>query len=131
MVSLETPLAPSVTEVGVGVLNISWLFEAIDAIFFLTIVNLNNSGEPLRLSTRDLFCVVTSPDNISCELYQFRVTTRDAAGNTSSGYVTSTFPSLPAPPAEDSIQHSLEKTARGISLCIKINVNVNHAARLW
>ena len=128
MISVGSPSAPenvSAAVVGVGVLNVSWSFKAMPGIevdFTLTAMNLNNVEESMILMTQDLFEIVTSPDNMSCDAYQFRVTARNAAGNTSSGYISSTFLSQPVSPREDSIQHLLEKIAGGISLHVMINV---------
>ena len=110
----------------VGVLNISWSFEFTDRVdvdFILAIVKFNSSEEPMTLTTKNLFHVVPSPSTMACDVYQFWVIARNAAGHTSSGYITSTFPFLPASPPDNSIQHFLEITAHEITLHVMIMVS--------
>jgi hypothetical protein len=117
-----------VADNGVGSLNISWSLADISLIpvnFTITAVNLNNSEQSLmNVTTQDLFQVISSPDNAtSCDAYQFQVTAKNPAGVTSSISIFSSFPSLPMPIAEGTVQDFMTKVASGVVLRIKINVS--------
>jgi hypothetical protein len=135
-ISVGPPSAPGnvivtengVTENGVGSLNISWSLAESSLVpvnFTITAVNLNSSGESVNATTQDLFQVLSSPNNAtSCDIYQFQVTTVNPAGANSSGFIFASFPSLPTPVTEDTVQTFLMKSAdETVSLQILINVS--------
>jgi hypothetical protein len=84
--------------------------------------HLNNSEQSLmNVTTQE---VISSPDNAtSCDAYQFQVTAKNPAGVTSSISIFSSFPSLPMPIAEGTVQDFMTKVASGVVLRIKINVS--------
>jgi hypothetical protein len=123
------PNAPgdvTLTENGVCSLNISWSWAdntRIPVNFTITALNLNNSEESMTIKTQDLLQVISSPNHATaCDVYQFQAIAQNPAGVTASDYIFGSFPSLPMPIAEGTVQHFLMKTANDVSLRIVINV---------
>ena len=126
------PVNLLVMENGLGSLNVSWSHATIKGVaveFTLTATNLNDSNaDPiLVIFVEDLHWTLTIQDSTSCDVYSFRVTARNAAGSSSpSDTLTSSFPALPDISAvEDSLEHSLRKMDKEITLNVTITVRLH------
>lgn len=128
-ITIGPPSAPvniTVSENGAGSLNISWSLVTIEGVaveFTVNATNLKYSTE-IIIKTAQYYHVITSADKTSCDVYSIQVGARNNAGSSSpSDGITQTFSSLPDIfPLEDSLQHSLTKTADGVVLTITFNV---------
>ena len=127
----STPADLAATENGVGSLNISWSLVTIEGVavnFTMTVTNLNDSSTgPMEVSEiQDQHYIFTLGDNTSCDVYSFQVTAVNGAGTgTPSEIITRSLPSLPdISPVQDSLQHSLVRTASGITLSVTCNVRI-------
>ena len=123
----STPADLAATENGVGSLNISWSFvtiEGVAVIFTVTVTNLNDSSTgPMEVSgIQDQHYIFSLEDSTSCDVYSFQVTAVNGAGTgTPSEIMTRSLPSLPDI-SPDSLQHSLVRTATGVTLSVTFNV---------
>ena len=125
----SSPADLEVTENGVGYLNISWSLVTIEGVavnFTVTVTNLNDSSTgPMEVSgIQDQHYIFTLEDSTSCDVYSFQVTAMNGAGTgTPSEIITRSLPSLPdISPVQDSLQHSLVRTASGVTLSVTFNV---------
>ena len=125
----STPADLAATENGVGSLNISWSLVTIEGVavnFTVTVMNLNDSSTgPMEVSgIQDQHYIFTLEDSTSCDVYSFQVTAVNGAGTgTPSQIITRSLPSLPdISPVQDSLQHSLVRTASGVTLSVTFNV---------
>ena len=124
----STPTDLAATENGVGSLNISWSLVTIEGVavnFTVTVTNLNDSSTPMEVSgIQDQHYILTLEDSTSCDVYSFQVTAVNGAGTgTPSEIITRSLPSLPdISPVQDSLQHSLVRTASGVTLSVSFNV---------
>ena len=130
----STPADLAATENGVGSLNISWSLVTIEGVavtFTVTVTNLNDSStgpmEPEVSGIQDQHYIFTLEDSTSCDVYSFQVTAVNGAGTgTPSETITRSLPSLPdISPVQDSLQHSIVRTASGVTLSVTFNVR-NH-----
>ena len=128
----STPADLAATENGVGSLNISWSLVTIEGVavnFTVTVMNLNDSSTgPMEVSgIQDQHYIFTLEDSTSCDVYSFQVTAVNGAGTgTPSEIITRSLPSLPdISPVQDSLQHSLVRTASGVTLSVTFNVRVD------
>ena len=131
----STPADLAATENGVGSLNISWSLVTIEGVavtFTVTVMNLNDSSTgPMEVSgIQDQHYIFTLEDSTSCDVYSFQVTAVNGAGTgTPSEIITRSLPSLPdISPVQDSLQHSLVRTASGVTLSVTFNVRVHDHA---
>lgn len=114
---------------GAGSLNISWslanTIEGVAVEYDLVATNLKDSSQTMVLIREDQHHILTSADSASCDVYLFQVTAGNRAGSSSpSGNITISFPTLPdISPVEDSLHHSLLKTANGVVLNVTFNVS--------
>ena len=132
------PSAPAdlaATENGVGSLNISWSLVTIEGVavnFTVTVTNLNDSSTgPMEVSgIQDKHYIFTLEDSTLCDVYSFQVTAVNGAGTgTPSENIIRSLPSLPdISPVQDSLQHSLVRTASGVTLSVTFNVHVCYHA---
>ena len=127
----STPADLEATENGVGSLNISWSLVTIEGVavtFTVTVTNLNDSSTgPMEVSgIQDQHYIFTLEDSTSCDVYSFQVTAVNGAGTgTPSEIITRILPSLPdISPVQDSLQHSLVRTASGVTLSVTFNVRI-------
>ena len=125
----STPADLAATQNGVGSLNISWSLVTIEGVavtFTVTVTNLNDSSTgPMEVSgIQDQHYIFTLEDSTSCDVYSFQVTAVNGAGTgTPSEIITRSLPSLPdISPVQDSLQHSLVRTASGVTLSVTFNV---------
>ena len=128
----STPADLAATENGVGSLNISWSLvttEGVAVTFTVTVTNLNDSNTgPICMEVvsgiQDQHYIFTLEDSTSCDVYSFQVTAVNGAGTgTPSEIITRSLPSLPdISPVQDSLQHSLVRTASGVTLSVTFNV---------
>ena len=126
----SSPADLAATEKGVGSVNISWSLVTIEGVavtFTVTVMNLNDSSStgPMEVSgIQDQHYIFTLEDSTSCDLYSFQVTAVNGAGTgTPSEIITRSLPSLPdISPVQDSLQHSLVRTASGVILSVTFNV---------
>ena len=125
----STPADLAATENGVGSLNISWslmTMEGVGVTFTVTVMNLNNSSTgPMEVSgIQDKHYIFTLEDSTSCDVYSFQATAENGVGaGTPSEIITRSLPSLPdIPPVQDSLQHYLVRTTRGVTLSVTFNV---------
>ena len=129
------PADLAATENGVGSLNISWslvTIEGVEVNFTVNVTNLNDSSTgPMEVSgIQDQHYIFTLGDSTSCDVYSFQVTADNGAGTgTPSEIITRSLPSLPdISPVQDSLNHSLVRTAR---LSVTFNVRtLLHAFKL-
>ena len=126
------PADLAATENGVGSLNISWSLVTIEGVvvnFTVNVTNLNDSSTgPMEVSgIQDQHYIFTLKDSTSCDVYSFQVTADNGAGTgTPSEIITKSLPSLPdISPVQDSLNHSLVKTAR---LSVTFNVRTLRTA---
>ena len=120
-----TPADLATTENRVGSLNISWslvIIEGVAVNFTVTVTHTNLSSEVSGI--QDQHYIFTIEDSTSCDVYSFQVTATNSAGTgTPSQIITRSLPSLPdISPVQDSLQHSLVRTASGVTLSITFNV---------
>ena len=98
--------------------------------FTVTVINLNDSSTgPMEVSgIQNQHYIFTLEDSTSCDVYSFQVTAVNGAGTgTLSDIITRSLPSLPdISPVQDSLQHSLVRTADGIVLEVTFNVCYMH-----
>ena len=123
------PFDLSVMENGLGSLNVSWSHATTEGVavdFTLTATNLNDSNIVV-MGIEDLHQTLTIQDNMSCDVYSFIVTARNAAGSSSpSDTLTSSFPALPdISTVECSLDHSLREVANGITLNVTLTVRLH------
>lgn len=118
------------TESGVARLNISWsslCLDRTDIRFSLTVLNLNSSRHMPNVVSeiQDPHYRFEITDNTSCDVYRFHVIAMySSISSNSSDSITSSFPSLPDIfPVENSLQHSLVKSAEGVTLSFSFNVS--------
>ena len=123
------PADLAATKNGVGSLNISWSLVTIEGVavnFTVTVMNLNDSSTgPMEVSgIQDQHYIFTIEDSTSCDVYSFQVTAvNDAGTGTPSEIITRRLPSLPdISPVQDSLQHSLVRTASRVTLSVTFNV---------
>ena len=94
--------------------------------FTVTVMNLNDSSTgPMEVSgIQDQHYIFTLEDSTSCDVYSFQVTAVNGAGTgNTSEIITRSLPSLPdISPVQDSLQHSLARTASGVTLSVTFNV---------
>ena len=131
----STPADLAATENGVGSLNISWSLVTIEGVavtFSVTVMNLNDSSTgPMEVSgIQDQHYIFTLEDSTSCDVYSLQVTAVNGAGTgTPSEIITRSLPSLPdISPVQDSLQHSLVRTASGVTLSVTFNVRYDYHA---
>ena len=126
-----TPADLAATENGVGSLNIFWSLVTIEGVavnFTVTVTNLNDSMAntgPMEVSgIQDQHYIFTLEDSTSCDVYSFQVTAMNGAGTgTPSEIITRSLPSLSdISTVQDSLQHSLVRTASGVTLSVTFNV---------
>ena len=124
------PSAPAdlaATENGVGSLNISWSLVTIEGVavnFTVTVTNLSTG--PMEVSgIQDQHYIFTLEDSTSCDVYSFQVAAVNGAGTgTPSEIITRSLPSLPdISSVQDFLQHSLVRTASGVTLSVIFNVS--------
>ena len=100
--------------------------EGVAVIFTVTVMNLNDSSTgPMEVSgIQDQHYIFTLEDSTSCDVYSLQVTAVNGAGTgTPSEIITRSLPSLPdISPVQDSLQHSLVRTASGVTLSVTFNV---------
>ena len=125
----SSPADLAATGNGVGSLNISWSLVTIEGVamtFTVTVTNLNDSSTgPMEVSgIQDQHYIFTLEDSTSCDVYSFQVTAVNGAGTgTPSQIITRSLPSLPdISPVQDSLQHSLVRTASGVTMSVTLNV---------
>ena len=131
LVHTGPPSSPAdlAAENGVGSLNISWSLITIEGVavnFTVTVTNLNDSSTgPMEVSgIQDQNYIFTLEDSTSCDVYSFQVTAVNGAGTgTPSEIITRSLPSLPdISPVQDTLHHSLVRTASGVTLTVTFNV---------
>ena len=109
--------------------------EGVAVNFTVTVTNLNDSSTgPMEVSgIQDQHYIFTLEDSTSCDVYSFQVTAMNGAGTgTPSEIITRSLPSLPdISPVQDSLQHSLVRTADGIVLEVTFNVCYMHLCKLY
>ena len=110
-----------------GFLNISWSHDTIEEVeveYTIFAVNLNGFVEEAMGKTMQMYFLVPSNDNTSCDVYSFRVKAMNDAGTSDlSESITSTFPSVPdLSPIENSLQYSLSRRLNGVLLTLRFNV---------
>ena len=125
----SSPADLAATENGVGSLNISWSLVTIEGVavnFTVTATNLNDSSTgPMEVSgIQDQHYIFTLEDSTSCDVYSFQVTAVNGAETgTPSQIIIRSLPSLPdISPVQDSLRHSLVRTASGVTLSVTFNV---------
>ena len=113
--------------VGPGSLNISWSYVAIEGEvtnFTVTVINQSNTRLMEVSGIQDQHYIFSIENNASCDVYSFQVTAMNGAGrSTPSQIIRRRVPSLPdISPVQDSLQHSLVRTASGVALSVTFNV---------
>ena len=118
----STPINITTTERGIGSVRISWDHETLYEVtvnFTLNVTNLNNSKIVSTIVSRiqQQYYILTVEDPSPCDVYSFQVTAvNDAGASEPSEIITRNLPSLPdLSPVEDSLCHSLVKSAEGVS----------------
>ena len=115
----QLTLQPMRMELGLSISPGPWR-EGVAVNFTVTVTNLNDSSTgPMEVSgIRDQHYIFTLEDSTSCDVYSFQVTAMNGAGTgTPSQIITRSLPSLPdISPVQDSLQHSLVRTASGVTL---------------
>ena len=122
----STPADLAATENGVRSLNISWSLVTIEGVavnFTVTVTNLSTGAMEVS-GIQDQHYIFTLEDSTSCDVYSFQVTAVNGAGTgTPSEIITRSLPSLPdISSVQDSLQHSLVRTASGVTLSVIFNV---------
>lgn len=125
--NIGSPSAPTglvATENGLGSLNITWSLDGVAVLFTLTATNPNAS--PIVVSgIPDQYYIFTVENVTSCDIYSFQViAVNDAGSSDTSEIITRSLPSIPEISAvENSLSHSLAKTADGITLTVTFEVH--------
>ena len=96
--------------------------------FTLNVTNLNNSKIVSTIVPRiqQQYYISTVEDPSPCDVYSFQVTAvNDAGASEPSEIITRNLPSLPdLSSVEDSLHHSLVKSAGGVMLSVMFNVSI-------
>ena len=96
--------------------------------FTLNITNLNKSniGSIIVPRLQQQYYILTVEDPSPCDVYSFQVTAvNDAGASEPSEIITRNLPSLPdLSSLEDSLHHSLVKSAKGVMLSIMFHVSI-------
>ena len=127
----SAPINLTTTERGIGSVRISWDHETryeVTVNFTLNVTNLNNSKIVSTIVPRiqQQYYISTVEDPSPCDVYSFQVTAvNDAGASEPSEIITRNLPSLPdLSPVEDSLHHSLVKSAEGMMLSVMFNVSI-------
>ena len=127
----STPINLTTTEKGIGSVRISWDHKTIYNVtvnFTLNVTNLNNSniGSTIVSRIQQQYYILAVEDPSPCDVYSFQVTAmNDAGAGEPSEIITRNLPSLPdLSPVEDSLHHSLVKSAEGMMLSVMFNVSI-------
>ena len=114
-----------------GSVWISWDYETryeVTVNFTLNVTNLNNSniGSTIVSRIQQQYYILTVEDPSPCNVYSFQVTAvNDAGASEPSEIITRNLPSLPdISSLENSLHHSLVKSAEGVMLSVMFNVSI-------